>query len=147
GAESVGVTTSELLSNQLSRWLSQISNDLDIGFTYRPGDEINRDQVELALSTQLLDDRVAINGNVDVGGYQSQTSTSNIVGDFNVEVKLNESGKLRVKAFNRANDKLIYEQAPYTQGIGLFYREEFDSFGQLMGRYWDKLFGKKEEDE
>jgi len=147
GAESVGVTTSELLSNQLSRWLSQISNDLDIGFTYRPGDEINRDQVELALSTQLLNDRVAINGNVDVGGYQSPTNTSNIVGDFNVEVKLNESGRLRVKAFNRANDKLIYEQAPYIQGIGLFYREEFDSFSQLMNRYRNKLFRKKEEDE
>ncbi len=146
GAESVGVTTSELLSNQLSRWLSQISNDLDIGFTYRPGDEINRDQVEVALSTQLLNDRVLINSNVDVGGYQSPANTSNIVGDFNVEVKLNESGKLRVKAFNRANDKLIYELAPYTQGIGLFYREEFNTFGQLMKKYWNSLFGKKEEE-
>lgn len=34
----MGVTTaSELLSNQLSRWLSQISNNFDIGFSYRPG--------------------------------------------------------------------------------------------------------------
>ena len=146
GAESVGVTTSELLSNQLSRWLSQISNDFDVGFTYRPGDEISSNQLELAMSTQLLNDRVTINGNLDVGGQQSRTQTSNIVGDFNMEVKLTESGKIRVKAFNRANDKLIYEQAPYTQGIGLFYREEFNSFGELFRNYFKRLFRKKEQE-
>lgn len=143
-APAVGVTTSELLSNQLSNWLSQISNDFDIGFRYRPGDEISSDEVEVALSTQLLNDRVSINGNVDMGGNKT---TSNIVGDFTVDIKINKSGKLRVKAFTRANDKLLYEWALYTQGVGVFYREEFDQFDQLMQRYWDKIFRKKNEDE
>ncbi|NQU81097.1 MAG: translocation/assembly module TamB domain-containing protein, partial [Bacteroidetes bacterium] len=143
----VGVTTSELLSNQLSNWLSQISNDFDIGFRYRPGDEISSDEVEVALSTQLLNDRVSINGNVDVGGNETSTNTSNIVGDFTVDVKINKSGKLRVKAFTRANDKLLYEWSPYTQGVGLFYREEFDHFDQLMQRYWNKIFKGKRESE
>jgi len=146
-APAVGVTTSELLSNQLSNWLSQISNDFDIGFRYRPGDEISSDEVEVALSTQLLNDRVSINGNVDVGGNETSTNTSNIVGDFTVDVKINKSGKLRVKAFTRANDKLLYEWSPYTQGVGLFYREEFDQFDQLMLRYWNKIFIRKSEDE
>ncbi|MBE9509954.1 MAG: translocation/assembly module TamB [Bacteroidetes bacterium] len=143
----VGVTTSELLSNQLSNWLSQISNDFDIGFRYRPGDEISNNEVEVALSTQLLNDRVSINGNVDVGGNETSTNTSNIVGDFTVDVKINKSGKLRVKAFTRANDKLLYEWSPYTQGVGLFYREEFDHFDQLMQRYWNKIFRRKNEGE
>jgi len=146
-APAVGVTTSELLSNQLSNWLSQISNDFDIGFRYRPGDEISSDEVEVALSTQLLNDRVSINGNVDVGGNETSTNTSNIVGDFTVDVKINKSGKLRVKAFTRANDKLLYEWSPYTQGVGLFYREEFDHFDQLMQRYWSKIFIRKNESE
>ncbi|MCD6564559.1 MAG: translocation/assembly module TamB [Bacteroidales bacterium] len=146
-APAVGVTTSELLSNQLSNWLSQISNDFDIGFRYRPGDEISNDEVEVALSTQLLNDRVSINGNVDVGGKETSTNTSNIVGDFTVDVKINKSGKLRVKAFTRANDKLLYEWSPYTQGVGLFYREEFDQFDQLMQRYWNKIFIRKREAE
>ncbi len=143
-APAVGVTTSELLSNQLSNWLSQISNDFDIGFRYRPGDEISKDEVEVALSTQLLNDRVSINGNVDVGG-ETSTNTSNIVGDFTVDIKINKSGKLRVKAFTRANEKLLYEWSPYTQGVGLFYREEFDHFDQLMQRYWNKIFRRKNE--
>jgi hypothetical protein len=139
------VTTSELLSNQLSHWLSQISDEWDIGVNYRPGDEITKDQVEVALSTQLLNDRVSVNGNVGYGG-QTAEEASNLVGDFNVDVKLNKSGKLRVKAFNESNDKLIYENAPYTQGVGIFYREEFNAFSELLRNFWHK-FGKGKKDQ
>ncbi|MBU0766052.1 MAG: translocation/assembly module TamB, partial [Bacteroidetes bacterium] len=101
GTGAVGVTSSELLSNQLSHWLSQISNDFDIGVNYRPGDEITSDELEVALSTQLFNDRITINGNVGMGGQQN---TSGLVGDFDVNLKLNRSGKLRLKAFTRSND-------------------------------------------
>lgn len=139
------VTTSELLSNQLSHWLSQISDEWDIGVNYRPGDEISKDQVEVALSTQVLDDRVTINGNVGYGG-QTVEQASNIVGDFNVDVKLNKSGKLRLKAFNESNDKLLYEDAPYTQGVGIFYREEFNSFSELLNNFWNKISRRNKDD-
>lgn len=138
-------TVSEFFSNQLSNWLSQLSRDVDFGVNWRPGDDITSDEVELALSTELLNDRVSINGHVDVGGRQ--TNTSNIVGDFDVDIKLNQSGKLRLKAFTRANDNLIRPHlSPYTQGIGLFYRDDFDSFDELMKRYWSMITssGKKE---
>jgi hypothetical protein len=138
-------TVSEFFSNQLSNWLSQLSRDVDFGINWRPGDDITPDEVELALSTQLLNDRVSINGHVDVGG--NQANTSNIVGDFDVDIKLNRSGKLRLKAFTRANDNLIRTQlSPYTQGIGLFYREEFDNFEELMNRYWSMIFSSEKED-
>lgn len=150
GSASVGVTGSELLSNQLSNWLSQLSRDVDIGINYRPGDEITTQQVEVALSTQLLNDRITINGNLDVGGNEmvanNATNTSNIAGDFVVDIKLNESGKLKLKAFNRANNRILYDYAPYTQGIGISYSEEFNSFGELLKRYLRKLTGKKEEE-
>ena len=134
GTTAMAVTTSELLSNQLSNWLSQISNDFDIGFAYRPGNEISSQEVELAFGTQLLNDRVSINGNLDVRGNQTTTtaSTKNIAGDFNVEVKLTE--KVKFKVFNRANDIITNDQAPYTQGLGIFFRQEFDKLGDLFKR-------------
>ncbi|TVR72591.1 MAG: translocation/assembly module TamB [Marinilabiliales bacterium] len=139
-------TVSEFFSNQLSNWLSQLSRDIDFGVNWRPGDEITPDEVELALSTQVLNDRVRINGNVDVGGRQM--NTSNIVGDFDVDIKLNRSGKLRLKAFTRANDNLIRTHlSPYTQGVGLFYREDFDSFDELMRRYWNMVFAEAKREE
>ncbi len=128
-----GVTASELLSNQLSHMLSKISEDIDIGVNYRLGDEITTDEIEVAMSTQLFNDRVIVNGNVDVGGTQSQqkntattSSTSNIVGDFIVEFKLNKKGNIRLKAYNRANNNTLFEEAPYTQGVGIFYKKEFN---------------------
>lgn len=129
----VGVTTTtEMLSNQLSNWLSQISNDFDIGFNYRPGSELTDQEVELALSTQLLNDKVSLNGNVDVRGNQANTSASNISGEFTVEVKLTDM--LRFKVFNRSNYNLYYQVHPYTQGVGLFYRRDFNTLKDLFIR-------------
>jgi hypothetical protein len=141
-----GVTASELLSNQLSNWLSQISDDFDIGVNYRPGDEISSDEMEVALSTQLLDDRIIISGNVDVGGQQANPSTTAsgnpyIMGDFDVEFRVTDN--VSVIAFNRARDELLNETAPYKQGVGVSYREEFNNLGQLFRRYKEGLINRK----
>ena len=154
-ANMAGVATSELLSSQLSHLLSQISRDFDIGLNYRPGDQITTDELEVALSTQILDDRITINGNLDVGGNEvtqtsAATNTNNIVGDFDIDFKITENGKLHLKAFNRANDNLIWQaRSPYTQGVGVFYREDFNTFGELMRRYRDailSLFTREEKE-
>lgn len=152
-ANVAGTAASELFSNQLSNWLSQISNDFDLGLNYRRGDEITPNELEVALSTQILNDRVTINGNLDVGADQARqtseiTNTNNIVGDFDIDFKLTDNGKVHVKAFNRANDNLLFQTSPYTQGVGIFYREDFNSFEDLMQRYKDairRLFTKKED--
>ncbi len=149
GARNVGLTTTtELLSTQLSNWLSQISEEVDVGVNYRPGDEISTDEVEVALSTHILNDRVSISGNVDVGGdrvtKEETPKTANIVGDFNVDVKLNKSGKLHLKAYNKVNENLLYEQGPYTQGVGITYKEDFDSFKELLKKYLNNKSKKSE---
>ncbi|MFN5355417.1 MAG: translocation/assembly module TamB domain-containing protein [Bacteroidota bacterium] len=141
GANVVGVNAYEMLSNQLSNWASQISNQVNVGVNYRPGDAITNEELEVALSTSILNDRVTIDGNVGVAnGAQGQGSqnTSNLVGDFNVEVKASKDGRVRLKAFNRSsNNSLINNlNSPYTQGVGVFYREEFDTVGELFRKYF-----------
>jgi hypothetical protein len=136
-SQGLASTASEMLSNQLSNWLSQWSNTFDIGLNYRPGDpaaELSSNEVELAVSTQLFNDRVTINGNVDMG---TQTSSSPIAGDFNIDVKIVPSGKIRLKAFARSNDDVLYgsTQSPFTTGAGVMYREDFNSLNELWRRY------------
>ena len=136
----IGKTSGELLSNQLSNWLSNISDDFDIGVNYRPGDEISSDEVEVALSTQILNDRVLLNGNVGFGEYQTKTSsTNNVAGNFNVEVMVNKRGSLRLKGFNQVNENIAYRNSLYTQGVGIFYREEFNSISDLKIRYMNAV--------
>ncbi|HKK63469.1 MAG TPA: translocation/assembly module TamB domain-containing protein [Bacteroidales bacterium] len=133
GSGIAGVTASELLSNQLSNWLSQISNDFDVGVNYRPGDNISSDEVEVALSTQILNDRIIFSGNLDVVGEEVPTTSgeaSNIVGDFNLEFRLTD--KISLKAFNRVNDDRVIRPSLYTQGVGVIYRSEFDNFSDIF---------------
>ncbi len=132
-ASSVGSSSFQVLSNQLNSMLSKISNDFDVGVNYHPGRNISDKELEVALSTQLFNDRVSIDGNFGVRGDENTQKASNIVGDVNVEAKITEDGRLRVKAFNKSNNiDLLNENAPYTQGIGIFYRKEFDKFSDLF---------------
>jgi len=144
---SVGFNTFDLVTNQLSNWLSQISNDFDIGVKYRPGDEISSQEVEVALSTQLFDERVLIDGNVGMQGNESTSqNTTNIVGEVTVEVKITQDGRFRAKAFNRSNNNYLYRNyAPYTQGVGVFYTQEFNKIGELFRGKKKKNADKKKE--
>lgn len=143
----------ELLTNQLNHWLSQISKDFDIGINYRPGDDISNDQLELALGKKLLNDRIEINigGGISTNASNTETSRSNsendLVGDMSIEYKITGNGKLRTRYYAKSNDELL-EDSPYTQGIGLFYREDFDSFSELIKGYWIKIknIGKKDKE-
>ena len=50
-----------------------------------------------------------------------------------------------MKAFNKANENTVTSSdASYTQGVGVFYREEFDTIGELYKRYLNLL--KKKND-
>lgn len=140
------VTTTEMLFSQLSNMLSQISNDFDIGLVYRPGvgnSDINPDQLEVALSKQILNDKVIINGNFDVRGSGNDPNTDQITGDFDAEVKLTE--KIRFKVFNRYNNPYTGKTEPYTQGVGVFFRQDFNKFADLF-RKKEKSDIKKEDE-
>jgi hypothetical protein len=130
------VNPAAIVSSTLSNMLSQISNDFNIGINYMPGDQVSSEQLEVALSTQLLDDRLIIDGNIDVmGANSSSQQTSSIVGDINVEYKLTPDGRFRVKAFNRSNDLTVFgDDSPYTQGVGVFYRKDFNNLKELFTR-------------
>ncbi len=139
----VGSSSAEMISNQISNYLSKISKDFDININYHPSDQLTNQELQVMLSTQILNDRVSINGNVGMGGSikdlpngQSSTSSqnaSNFIGDVNVEVKLTDDGRWKLKAFNRSNQyDLLNNYSPYTQGIGIFYRREFDTFKEIF---------------
>jgi hypothetical protein len=132
GTSAMAVTTFEMLSSQLSNWFSQISNDFDIGVNYRPGySAMSPQEVQVALSTQLLNDKVVINSNFDVRGSGNTTNTTNpITGDFDIEYKITE--KIRFKVFNRFNNPYTGRLEPYTQGIGIFFNKDFNKFSDFF---------------
>lgn len=83
-------------------------------------------QVELALSSHLLNNRLLLNGNF---GYSDNTMNSNnFIGDFDIEYLLTKSGNIRLKAYNRYNDQNYYTRnALTTQGVGIMFKHDFNN--------------------
>jgi hypothetical protein len=63
-------------------------------------------------------------------GVETESDNHNsLIGDVNLEYKLNESGSFRVNIFNESNDKTIIQdqqKGHFTQGAGLHYQEDFN---------------------
>ncbi len=144
GTNAVSSNAYELLANQISHWLSQISNKIDVGISYREGEKEKQNQLQVALSARLTD-RITVSTNLGVGGNESQkqdsVNNSVTMNDINVEVKLNRAGTLKAKAFNRLNNtnNPTVEQSQTTQGVGVFYRKDFDSFSDLVKETWEGM--------
>ncbi|OEY72465.1 N-acetyl-gamma-glutamyl-phosphate reductase [Salegentibacter salarius] len=130
------------ITGTLAERASSIVNDIfagedgkfQVGVNYVQGDRTpdqqTVDRFGLTLSTQISD-RVIINGQVGVpiGGV----TESIIVGDLEIDFLLNEDGTLRAKVFNRENNiQFIGEEIGFTQGIGLSYSVDFDTFKELI---------------
>lgn len=133
------------VSSQLNYWMSQISNNVNLGFNYNDSqkDSYNNYSVAVNVSTNLFNNRLLINGNI---GYQRQKNgQENFIGDFDVEYKLTKSGRFRLKAYNQTND-VTYSTSLYTQGLGIMYKETFDTWENL-GKTYKELTRKKTDEE
>jgi hypothetical protein len=90
-------------------------------------------------SKTMFNDRLLVETNVGVMGANATAvnanSTNNVVGEFYTEYKVSRDGRFRLKAYNRSNaDDLINFNAPYTQGAGVFFRQDFNSLKDLKER-------------
>ena len=132
---------SEMMSSQLNNIFRQLDIPLDLGFNYQPN-ESGRDIFDVAVSTQLFNNRVIINGNIGNRQYMSSTQ-SNIVGDIDIEIKLNRQGQLRLTLFSHSADQYSnYLDQSQRNGAGIVYQEDFNSFKDL----WRKIFHIKTDD-
>ena len=125
---------SSTISSQLSSILGQISDNWQISPNLRSNKgDFSDVEVDLALSSQLLNNRLIFNGNFGYRDNAFNSRNSNFIGDFDLEYLLNRKGSIRLKAYNHFNDQNYYvRNAMTTQGVGVVFKHDFD-----------RLFGKK----
>ncbi len=135
-------------ANSLFEDIFSTSDDkLKISPYFVQGDRKNPDlqtegRVGVTLSTQISD-KITINGKfgVPVGGVNESV----IVGDVEVQLRLNEDGSLKARFFNRENDINYIGEGGigYTQGLGVSYEVDFNTFKELV----NKIIGSKKKRE
>ena len=126
------------ITSQLNQLLGHVSNNFTMGTNFRSdkGDFTDM-EMDLSLSTRLLDDRLLLNGNVgyrDPANHLGATGNRNsFIGDFDLEFLLNQKGTVRVKAYSHYNERdYSINNALTTQGIGFILRKDFKNFQDLF---------------
>ena len=132
---------SEMMASQLNNIFRELDIPLDLGFNYQPT-ETGRDIFDVAVSTQLFNNRVSINGNIGNRQYLS-SSNSDIVGDLDIEIKLNRQGQVRLTLFSHSADQYSnYLDQSQRNGAGIVYQEDFNTLKEL----WRKIFRLKNDE-
>ncbi len=135
GNELVSVASSTI-SSQLSNILGSLSENWNIAPTFRSDrGDFSDVEVDVALSSRLLNNRLLFNGNF---GYRDNAlNSSQFIGDFDLEYLLDRPGMWRLKAYNRYNDQNYYlRTALTTQGVGIVLKKDFDSFLSFLRPFW-----------
>jgi hypothetical protein len=130
----------ETAGNLFSDLFNEKDGKFKVGIDYTqadrtPGIQTNG-QVGVTLTTKV-NDRITINGKVGVpvGGVNE----SAIIGNVELLYRVNEDGTLNLRVFNRENDiNYIGEGIGYTQGIGITYEVDFDTFKELVNKIFTK---------
>ena len=146
---SIGNSVSEFVSNQLSYWVSQVDENLEIDVDLGSLDEDAFNTFQLRLAYTFLDGRLRVSRE---GGFSSNTESqqsdvAGIVGDWTVEYLLTQDGKLRAKMYNRTNYNAINNSlgtgSSTTTGVSLLYTQNFNQIREL----WEKEQKKKKKKE
>jgi hypothetical protein len=130
----------ETASSLLGGIIKSDNDKFKVGLNYISADRrIGREtdgRVVATISSQI-NERITINGKVGVpfGGINE----SAIVGDVEFQYRVNADGSLNLRLFNRENDiNYIGQGIGYTQGVGMSYEVDFDTFAELVNKIFKK---------
>lgn len=148
GNAAIAGTLAEQASSILSNVLKSSNEDIQVGVSYETGaqsrveDVTTDDQLGILVSGRI-GNKVTINGKVGVP--VGSNTTSNIVGEVEVIIPLNELETLQAKVYNRQNEIQfdIVDSEGYTQGIGISYLMEFEDSKEFL----EKIGLRKTEEE
>lgn len=125
----------EMVSSQLTNMLERMNIPLDMGLGYQQSYS-GANLFDLAVSTQLFNNRVVVNGVVGNRQYSGNSGArGDLVGDLDIDVKLNKSGNFRLNLFSHSADEFSsYLDFSQRNGGGFTYQQEFGTWKYFFRR-------------
>ena len=144
-------SVSELLSNQLSNWISQVDENLEIDLDLSTLDQEAYNTFQLRLSYTFMNGRLRVTrdgtfyGNLENSTVNNNQNLSSIAGDWTVDYLLTADGKLKVKMYNRTNINPILNtigsQNSVTTGVSISHTQSFNRLRDI----WRSARARREE--
>ena len=139
GGLSVSNSVSELLSNQLSYWITQVDENLEIDVDLGNLDQDAFNTFQLRLSYSFLDGRLRVTRDGGFATGDNNTGANSIVGDWTVEYLLTPDGRLKARMYNENNFfseiSAANQRTSTTAGFSIQYTENFDKISEI----WKKV--------
>lgn len=131
----LGNSISELVSNQISRWASQLNENLEVGVTGLSLDQNALNNLQLRFSYRFLNDRFRVtrDGRISSGitGANQYDATS-LLGEWTLEYWLTPTGTIRAKAYNRnIQNALLLNNTLTTGGFSFQFTHSFNRFSPM----------------
>lgn len=121
----------ELMSNQLNTIFQKLEIPVDVGIGYQTATGGN-DIFDVAISTRLFNDRVLVGGSVGNRNYGS--SSDDVVGDLDIQIKLDRRGRYRFTLFSHSVDEFSsYLDLSQRNGIGVNFQRGYKSLKEIFG--------------
>ncbi|CAN5554537.1 translocation/assembly module TamB domain-containing protein [soil metagenome] len=132
----IGNSVSELLSNQLSYWVTQFDENLEIDVDLGSLDADAFNTFQLRLAYTFLDGRLRVSRDGGFTNVRNEADISSIAGEWTLEYLLTPDGKFRAKMYNRNNymafNTALEHAANTTAGFSLMHIASFDKLKELF---------------
>ena len=120
-----------IMTNQINNIFQRLNIPLDLGLNYK-STEMGNDIFDVAVSTELFNNRVIVNGAIGNREFSSTGKTS-VVGNLDIEIKLDRQGNVRLNLFSHSADDLSNTlDNSQRDGGGIAYQRDFNNFGQFF---------------
>ena len=122
---------SGIMAGQLNSIFDRLNIPLDLGLNYQQNAS-GQNLFDVALSTQLFNNRVVVNGTIGNRRLYG-TTTDEVAGDLDIDIKLDKPGTFRLNLFSHSADQYTsFLDNSQRNGVGFAYQREFNSLGQFF---------------
>ena len=142
----------EFFSNQVSYLISQLDENLEVEFDLAALDQESFNTLQLRLSYTFLDGRLTVTrgGGFSSADEQNSQVLKDIVGDWSVEYRLTDDGRLRAKVFSSTSDQRsasVQNNQVQDTGVSLRFVHSFNDFKELLSRSRQNAIRRRDEEE
>jgi len=119
-------TLSGILTSQANNLFGNIIPGLDFNLDYQNATDVTKSRTIFSASKKFYNNRLEVQTSYD----PQFANNANISTQYNIS----KDGNLKIKAYSKNTNDPIYRTPALTQGIGLYYRNEFDTFIELFSK-------------
>ena len=120
-----------IMAGQLNSIFERLNIPLDLGLNYQQNAS-GQNLFDVALSTQLFNNRVIVNGTIGNRRLLG-TTTDEVAGDLDIDIKLNPPGTFRLNLFSHSADQYTsFLDNSQRNGVGFAYQREFNNLKQFF---------------